>query len=298
MICPNCNNLKTEYFFETKNTHGSKELSKEKFVILKCSLCGSIFPRIDLENQTLLKSFYPHNYYKKNNFPTSFINQIYKIIYLSWLRFLVNRFLRGEKILDFGCGQGEFLASFPKRIQKYGIELNDDTILYIRKNFPEISISQDLTSLESNKHKFDVITLWHVLEHIKNPKYIVLKLTKLLKKGGHLIISTPNTDSFGMQITKSNWFHIDTPRHLIIFNTQNLTEIIRKAKLKILEVRGNWIEYPLDLYWSLYNHFKTSYLLLNFFLALFLLPISFMVKFVCLILPKKAEIITIICRKT
>lgn len=296
MICPNCHNLKTEFFFEAKNTHGSLRISEEKFTILRCQNCGLIFPRLAL-GKDFYKKYYPKEYYQQSRFPIKVIQKIYQAVCLRWLQLFVARCLKEGKVLDFGCGQGEFLASLPEAFEKYGVEVNPRAVKSIKKNFPQIKVFNNLFSLESKSLKFNLITLWHVLEHLEEPKKVLAQLTKRLKKGGFLILSTPNSDALGLKIGRASWFHLDSPRHLAIFNLDNLSGLLKEMNLKIIAVKGNWLEYPLDLFLSVYNCFKTKNFFLNFLLGLVILPVSLAVKTIFLFLPRKSEVITLVCRK-
>lgn len=296
MKCPVCHSLKNKIFLNTKNTHGSRQLSEEEFLILKCQNCGLIFPQIT-PGKDFYQKYYPRNYYHQRRWFFNFLQKAYQKLVFLWLQLLLTRLLKKGRILDFGCGQGEFLASLPESFEKYGIEVNLQAIQFIKKNFPQIKISRDLSSWSKKQKKFQTITLWHVLEHLQEPEKILSKLINLLEKDGYLILSTPNSQSWGLSIGRSHWFHLDSPRHLAIFNLKNLTVLLKKKKLKIIKVQGNWLEYPLDFFWSIFNHGKTQSLILNFFLGLFILPVSFIIKAIVLFIPKRAEVVSLVAQK-
>lgn len=73
MNCPNCHNHKTQFFFEAQNIHGSRKLSKEKFILLKCVKCGVIFPQVVIDN-LYYKKYYPVNYYHSGMIKTCCYN--------------------------------------------------------------------------------------------------------------------------------------------------------------------------------------------------------------------------------
>ena len=85
-------------------------------------------------------------------------------------RGLINKYLpKGGKVLEIGCGQGEFLHQLPEKFEKFGIEVNDKAGQYIRKNYKEITIFEGKTDEIHFPRglKFDMVVLWHVLEHIE-----------------------------------------------------------------------------------------------------------------------------------
>lgn len=297
MFCPNCQNANTTFLFEAFNTHGAKRLSKEKFKILRCNDCGLVFPQVIWDHK-LFKKYYPPNYYYPKSSPGNFLQNKYELLCLYHLKWMVGNILKGGKVLDFGCGLGRFLSFLPSHFEKYGIEINPQAVQFIKRHSPEIKIFSNLSRLpERNTLKFDLITLWHVLEHLDNPQEILVQLVNLLKKEGYLILSTPNSSSLGFKISQNHWFHLDTPRHLAIYNLKNLLPLFKKLKLKIIAVKWNWPEYPLDFFWSIYNRFKTKIWFLNLFLGCFILPISLIVKLGYLFKPERAEVITLICQK-
>lgn len=296
MICPNCKNLKTEFFFEAQNIHGSRKISEEKFVIFRCNKCGVIFPRLTADDG-FFKRYYPQNYYSSGSFHPNFIFREYELLCLYQVKSLVGCFTKKGRVLDFGCGQGQFLAFLPNVFEKYGIEINPRAVRFIEKNLSQIKIFNDISFLKPKSLKFNLITLWNVLEHLENPKTTLCQLATLMEKDGVIFISTPNSQSLGFKIGQANWFHLDAPRHLAIFNMKNLSVLCEEAGLKIISTRSNWLEYPLDLFWSIYNRYKTKQLFLNFLLGLFSLPASLMVKLFCLSKPAKCEIITIGCKR-
>ncbi len=296
MTCPNCYSDKSQFLFNAENTHGSEKLTDEKFEILKCVNCGLIFPKLNNKNG-YYKKYYPSNYYHQRNKVFMFAQDVYKFFYQFWLKYFLNRFSKRGKILDFGCGEGQFLASMPKSFTKYGLEINLRAVSFIKKNYPQIRIFDKMSYLKSNSLKFNLITMWHSLEHLDNPKETLLQLTGLLEKDGYLILSTPNSGSFGFKIAQSSWFHLDAPRHLAIFNSGNLTKLCQEVGLKVIKIESNWLDFPLDFFWSLFNKYKSKYSSLNFLMTLFILPSSLTIKFLSSFWPENSETINLVCKK-
>ncbi len=116
--------------------------------------------------------------------------------------------LNPGKILDIGCGLGYLLSSFSDKWEKYGFEISEFALSYIKNNFPEVNLINDidLENSEPPKHhqeNYDVIICYHVIEHIRNPRAFIKNLTKLLKINGTLIIGTPNMGSSMAKIFNS-----------------------------------------------------------------------------------------------
>jgi len=103
------------------------------------------------------------------------------------------KILKNKNILDFGCGYGGFLMNLKKYKSLTGVELRKDCINYIRRNFNKINISNDINSL--NK-KFDVITIFHVLEHLPYQVNVLKNLKSKLNRKGKIIIEVPHAQDY------------------------------------------------------------------------------------------------------
>lgn len=101
---------------------------------------------------------------------------------------------------------------------------------------------------------FDVITLWHVLEHLPSPGQDIEKLKARLSPGGVLFIAVPNFDSWEAAIGRSRWFHLDVPRHLYHFTPNTVR--------RLLELQGFRVNRINFFSWT-YNVFGSWQTLLN-----------------------------------
>ena len=143
------------------------------------------------------------------------------------------------KILDVGCGSGDFLLLMKSLGMKcYGIEpgsFNDDFAKYNKLNIKRGSLEE----IKFPSNFFDVITLNHVFEHVKSPKEVLKELKRILKPNGDLIIGIPQCDSLAFKIFKENWVQLDTPRHLFIYSPNVLKKYAENTGFKINKMRYN-----------------------------------------------------------
>jgi len=158
--------------------------------------------------------------------------------------------LNPGKILDIGCGLGYLLSSFSDKWEKYGFEISEFALTYIKNNFPEVDLINDIDLENSDPPKhhqenYDVILCYHVIEHIRNPRAFIKNLTKLLKIDGTLIIGTPNIGSSMAKIFKGNFRLLGDDGHIGLFNDQTMTLLLKENHYKIIKT-----EYPF---------FKTDY---------------------------------------
>ncbi len=142
-----------------------------------------------------------------------------------------------KNLLDVGCGTGDFLkVAADKSWLVTGIEPNKRARGLAGKKLEKSnSISTQLDDLLENtlQHEFDIITLWHVLEHVPNLNAYIEKIKKLLKEDGYLIIAVPNYKSYDAQHYKQHWAAYDVPRHLWHFSQKSIHKIFKTHKMQV-----------------------------------------------------------------
>ncbi len=141
-----------------------------------------------------------------------------------------------KTILDIGCGTGDFLEACKKSEWKIaGVEPNKRARdLTIKKT--ENGIHPDIEKvLENTSNKFDVITMWHVLEHVPNLQEYINSLTKLLKPNGVLIIAVPNYKSHDANYYGKFWAAYDVPRHLWHFSQKSINLLFKDFSLELVK---------------------------------------------------------------
>ncbi|MDX1773001.1 class I SAM-dependent methyltransferase [Oceanihabitans sediminis] len=139
-----------------------------------------------------------------------------------------------KSLLDFGCGTGDFLQTAQQNNWKVlGIEPNQQAReIANRKTTNAVFNSEHLNKIENQS--FDVITLWHVLEHVPNLEEQISVFKKLLKENGVLIVAVPNYKSFDAKHYKNFWAAYDVPRHLWHFNQDSLASLFSKENMKVV----------------------------------------------------------------
>lgn len=172
---------------------------------------------------------------------TSFFDKVYQAVknYTIKRKIKLINSLNTESrtILDIGCGTGDFLESCIKNGWNInGVEPNEGARnLAIKKT--EISIYADIEEiLKLNDVKFDVITMWHVLEHIPNLKDYILILNKILKPKGTLIIAVPNYKCYDATYYGKFWAAYDVPRHLWHFSQKSIKVLFSKVDLQVVKI--------------------------------------------------------------
>ena len=144
--------------------------------------------------------------------------------------------LKNKDILDFGCGWGGFLRNVKNYKSLSGIELRNECIDYIQKNIKKIDISDNLNSFDK---KFDIITMFHVLEHIPYQIKTLKLLKSKLKNRGKIIIEVPHAEDFLILQEELKEFKNFTfwSEHLILHTYKSLKSILLKAGFKSVNIQ-------------------------------------------------------------
>jgi 2-polyprenyl-3-methyl-5-hydroxy-6-metoxy-1,4-benzoquinol methylase len=207
-----------------------------KFRYVRCAQCGLIYmsPQITLDE---LGVYYPQNYQPHNAKGNAKSKKDARLPIRKDLLAIISA---DSRVLDVGCGSGQFLALLRDRTncKAYGLDLSENAV----KTASEVhglDVFQGTISDAPYEHGFfDVITAWSYIEHVNDPFSVLQKICTLLKPQGYLLLKTPNASSFNARVFKEKWYHLDCPRHLFLFSPKTLTAMLNKAAF---EVQG--IEY-------------------------------------------------------
>lgn len=229
--------------------------SKEKFYIKTKDflLSGEEFTLVENTERDLLQTIpVPENlsdYYQSENYishtdsnKTLFDKayQLVKKIALSQKLSLVKKMNKGEgSVMDIGSGTGDFLAfAKNKNWNVLGVEPVEKARQLSEKK--GIVVNEYLHEVEDKN--FDVITLWHVLEHVEDIEAYILEIKRRLKPGGTLIVAVPNFKSKDALHYKEHWAAFDVPRHLWHFSESSIKRIFLKYQFKLIQTKPMWFD--------------------------------------------------------
>ncbi|WP_286814608.1 MULTISPECIES: class I SAM-dependent methyltransferase [unclassified Maribacter] len=208
------------------------------------------------------------NYYESDNYIShtdeakTLLEKVYqtvKKIALKRKLALINKYHNTSKtILDIGCGTGEFLITARKNNwNTLGVEINDEA----RNKSSKKNITTYRFIEEVKSNQFNIITLWHVLEHLKDLNGTITKISSLLDTDGTLIIAVPNYKSYDANYYKEYWAAYDTPRHLWHFSQKSISTIFEKHNLKVVRTLPMYFDsYYVSLLSEKYKTGKSNYL--------------------------------------
>lgn len=146
---------------------------------------------------------------------------------------LINKYSSKGKILDIGTGTGDFLVvSKDYGWKTTGIEPNEKAKKIAREK--GVHFVENLAAV--NDHTYDIITMWHVLEHIPNLEEYILELKRILKPTGTIFIAVPNFNSFDANYYGKFWAAFDVPRHLWHFSKFSIKNLFEKFDFELSDI--------------------------------------------------------------
>lgn len=221
--CPLCESNAIEPLFRCKDRFATGE----EFEIHKCSSCGFIFTQNFPDEKEIGKYYESPTYISHSNTDKGLINKVYHIvrsIMLRRKRKLIENLtlLKNGKLLDYGTGTGYFADTMLKAGWKVtAIEKSKDARETAKRELGiEVLAEEELSNI-ANK-SFDVVTMWHVMEHIQDLGQMWKELYRILEDTGIAVIAVPNSISYDARTYKEHWAAYDVPRHLWHFTPSTI----------------------------------------------------------------------------
>jgi len=217
--------------------------------------------------ENLEQYYQSENYISHTDAKASLFEKIYQLVKqhtLSQKQQLILSYTKHKgNLLDIGAGTGDFLAyARSKKWEVVGIEPSEKAKeLAQKKGVPFVEDSQELSD-----SSFDVITMWHVLEHVRDLDKQLSELKRICKPGGYVIIAVPNFKSYDAKQYKEIWAAYDVPRHSWHFSKKAIEKLFFEKEMKLEKVHPMYFD---SFYVSLLSEkYKTGKM--NFVRALFI----------------------------
>lgn len=234
--CPSCAHSQFNKFISCTDY----TVTQEQFQIVTCAHCGLNFTNPRPSTDEIGKYYESEDYISHSNSKKGLFNALYqrvRLIALGNKLKLIKSYKANGNLLDIGCGTGEFLANMALNgYHVTGVEPSPKAAQLAIENhklnvFPE----SELDNFTANN--FDIITMWHVLEHVHELQPRLAQLHKLLHQSGILIIAVPNPESFDAQHYGAQWAGYDVPRHLYHFKPLALRQMFADAGFEAVNTR-------------------------------------------------------------
>lgn len=229
--CPWCGSENAQLHLELKDLF----LTQEPFKILECKECGLLFTTPRPNKDEIGRYYKSEEYYSHQENKEGFIPKVYEKVKSVNLKNKYGIATEGKekgKALDIGCGVGDFLHTMEQHgWDCTGVEPSEDAKVIAKKRIKgQLLSSEEQENLPDSS--FDIITMWHVLEHVDDIRWQIQQLHRLCKPGGRIIIALPNYKSYDGQYYKAEWAAYDVPRHLNHFNKETLIKILEESGLR------------------------------------------------------------------
>jgi len=245
--CPAClsHDLDKNAFISNEST-----LSVSGFNHAKCNNCGTYFVNPQPTDESL-KDFYAHSFRQGDD--NELLGQSLSRYFDPEKRdyFIKNRvnpikthISKNSSVLDIGCGTGVFVRyMLDEGFTAHGIDIHKPSIEYGQKN---LDLQQKISNsnwVDFGDEKFDLITVWTVIEHLKDPQFFLDTIRKNLNRPGFLLIEYPTVDSLQFKYLNENFFWVMPPYHLFLFSKRGIEELLRRTGYHLIETRQmpfNW----------------------------------------------------------
>jgi 2-polyprenyl-3-methyl-5-hydroxy-6-metoxy-1,4-benzoquinol methylase len=233
--CPICDSDKKSLLL----TCIDNTVSKKAFELQECGTCGFVYTSPRPQNSDLGKFYESDEYISHSNTKKGIVSRLYQSVRNRTLRQkleLINSRQKKGALLDIGCGTGEFanvmkLDGWNVR----GIEPGDNAREMAKKNFGlDVQPEEAIANIPAGS--MDVITMWHVLEHVPDLQGRIQELKSMLKQDGLLIIAVPNRNSHDAAHYGKHWAAYDVPRHLWHFRPQDIRALVTPHGFEVKEV--------------------------------------------------------------
>jgi 2-polyprenyl-3-methyl-5-hydroxy-6-metoxy-1,4-benzoquinol methylase len=227
VICPKCTSLSLKKF---KTKDYNRRTSQEQFTYYKCTGCQLLF-LFPIPNG--LESYYCNDYHHIPSSPQEIHQwaqvEDYKIK-------ILKNFSSQGRLLDIGPSWGGFpYLAKQEGFEVEAIEMNERCAQFLNDTLKIRTFqSSDIAATLAQSKPYDIITLWHVIEHLPDPWIILKSLFSALSPNGILIIAAPNPDALQLRLFRHRWTHIDAPRHLELLPTELLIDYLEPLGYKLL----------------------------------------------------------------
>ncbi len=240
--CPLCGQDRASCVAESQDPDPTTGTEALWFAVVECQNCSLRYtnPRPDPES---IGSFYSQDY-KPHRSP----RKTGPAQRSSWWSRVSGRSVerRGEipwdgepgRLLDFGCGGGSFLRRMADRGWSVtGVDASASAVREVQESLGLTALNGTLPHPDLSPSSFEVITMWHSIEHVHDPIAVLREAFRLLVPGGKIIVACPNHESSPRRWFGSEWFGLDLPRHLIHFSPSTLRDALEVSGFCVESIR-------------------------------------------------------------
>ncbi len=236
--CPGCKSRNISFVLKASDY----TVSHEVFEIWQCNICTLRFTQSIPDKDEITAYYKSENYISHSNTDKGFVNFLYHKVRkrtLNAKRKLISEStgINAGYILDIGCGTGSFLNTMKQSGWRItGLEPDEIARAKAKELYNlDVHLPGDLFNLPHSG--FDVITMWHVLEHVHELQDYLTQLRFLLKPDGLIFIAVPNYTCYDESVYLKYWAAYDVPRHLYHFSPDAMINLLVDNKLKLKSIK-------------------------------------------------------------
>lgn len=223
MKCNNCNAKNIKVYM--KNSVND---------MVRCEKCGLVFVK-KMPSKKTISDYYQDEFYDKEK--SERFGELFEMI-VGLSRFFRARAIgklcrKPGRMADVGFSRGTTMKMLrSKGWQTFGTQISLNSYNNAKKNNLNVFLG-DLKSAKIPSRSVDLITFWHVLEHLRNPDSYLQEANRILSNNGKLVVEVPNIGSPVAKLFRKKWAGLDLPRHLYHFSSKSLKSIVKKNSFKI-----------------------------------------------------------------
>ena len=255
---------KTKYKCVVCHTRMNKIFIYKYFSYYKCPNCKlvSTFP---IPRNSDLYKHYKNNFLAGNYELLNKYSNDYSIVYKNFRNTInkyIKRFGRGKykKLLDVGCFTGGFMEVMKKEnYDVYGIELQQEAAQIANITFKGKVKTGDVTDKIGFKTNFDIICMNGLIEHVKDPLYVIKSYSKILRKYGILFIETPDSASLLARLLSKYWPPYEPIEHIHIFSRKSIRLVLTKLGYKNIYIYRHIKYLPIRYVYNNFNNFGIEF---------------------------------------
>ena len=240
-------------------TSNETRIHKDRYTYVICKYCKLVYLRPQPSPREL-KNFYNTTYqvdFKRNK----------KTMSRKAKRFLkeIGEFAKPGGLLELGCSYGFFLKKAKEdgwRVK--GLEWSGEACSYAINQLNLDVSDESLQEITLNQCKFDVVTAWHVLEHLLDPRQELSNIRNVLNPRGIFSFTTPNIDSLQFRLLRNKWEWLSPPAHVCLFGISSINNLLEKSGFEILKLETRRGDSKGLIFQCIYWLLKSLYLFLAF----------------------------------
>ena len=240
MSCPVCLNPVT-----TPALTGSDllfESTSKTFTLNLCSSCRCLFLN-PMPGQQEIAGFYPAQYWWNSSKAGALkkLESIYRKLalhdHVSFIARAAGK-RKGLDLLDVGCGSGTLLGVLKHRgFRPMGVDFSPEAARVAEQENGVRVLVGSLEQAAFPDRSFDVVTLFHVMEHVANPRSVLGEVSRILKRDGAVVLQVPNIDSWQFKAFRAKWYGLDIPRHVIDYSKESVLTLLRDSGFAVRRIK-------------------------------------------------------------